>query len=363
MIYGSDIMKNNTIFIVLFAYLLSISVISYACMQHNLRVGICCAANGQSQEDSYGVYNIKNGSLYTLCDGNGGPQVSDYFAQHFYSKFGTYLKQGKTKKESFFCGIQDVENACISDGISQKKEVGATVLAAYIKNSKLHIGWLGNVRAILEAKKKISFTTCDHGLMHERDYKDNMGEPEKVKCYETARVCHAQGEIFRGVIPEIIIPETGGWWVGPWQINGLTFTRCLGNPWAKGKLDNCLCFNQPYDRTPEGYSLYVKFRSGVRPSDGEKTWSLRPRIGQITAQPEYREIVLTDENHWLVIATNSFWHYIQNKEAIEMIEILSQKETIDLDLIAGKLVKFAIERGSDQNITVMVIDLLCGKKS
>lgn len=363
MIYGSDTMKNNTIFIVLFAYLLSISVISYPCMQNNPRVGICSKANNQPQEDSYGVYDLKKGSFYTICDGHGGSEVSEYFSQNFHRKFEAYLEQGKTKKESFLFGIEDVENRCISDAIFQKKqEIGATVLAAYIESNKLHMSWIGDVRAIIfGVNKQISFTTSDHVLIHESEYKEQMSKSEILKCRETGRVCFAQGEIFRSVIPAIKQPITGVICRGPWLINGLPFTRCIGNPWAKGKLDNYVkCCNQPYDHTQEGYPVYVQFRSGMNPSDGEKTWSIRPLVGQIIARPEYEEIVLTDENHWLVIATSSFWYYIHNTEAIEMIEYLSEAE---LNIIAKKLVKFAIERGSNENITVMVIDLLQKNKS
>ncbi|HSC24749.1 MAG TPA: PP2C family protein-serine/threonine phosphatase [Candidatus Babeliales bacterium] len=77
----------------------------------------------------------------------------------------------------------------------------------------------------------------------------------------------------------------------------------------------------------------------------------------IIAKPEYQQILLTKENKFLVMATDGLWDVMSNKEIIDLImELYTTKK--DMRGIAKILTSAAIEKGSADNITVMVIDLL-----
>ena len=76
----------------------------------------------------------------------------------------------------------------------------------------------------------------------------------------------------------------------------------------------------------------------------------------IIADPDYEEIPLTTEHKFLVLASNGLWNMVSNEE---VVGILNAKKSIqDMNLLAKMLAIFAVHRGSRDNITVMLVDLL-----
>jgi protein phosphatase 2C family protein 2/3 len=77
----------------------------------------------------------------------------------------------------------------------------------------------------------------------------------------------------------------------------------------------------------------------------------------IIAEPEYEEIVLTDKNKFLVLATNGLWDRVGNEETVLILR--AKESTVkDMNILAKLLGSFAITRNAKDNITVMLVDLL-----
>ncbi|HLW72611.1 MAG TPA: PP2C family protein-serine/threonine phosphatase [Candidatus Babeliales bacterium] len=75
----------------------------------------------------------------------------------------------------------------------------------------------------------------------------------------------------------------------------------------------------------------------------------------IIAKPEYTALPLTGDDRFLVLASDGLWDKIKNKE---VATILNTSSIQSMSELAKLLLFLAIRRGSLDNITVMVIDLL-----
>ena len=82
-----------------------------------------------------------------------------------------------------------------------------------------------------------------------------------------------------------------------------------------------------------------------------------PQVGQVIAEPECTEHILTDTDRWLIIASDGLWDVVGSKDALTMVQDYYDTEGY-LEGIARFLCECAIAKGSEDNITIMVVDLL-----
>lgn len=73
---------------------------------------------------------------------------------------------------------------------------------------------------------------------------------------------------------------------------------------------------------------------------------------QVLNQPFITDYELTDDDHTLIVACDGVWDVIEDQEALELV----RSET-DPDLAAKKIVRTALEKGSTDNITCIVVEL------
>jgi serine/threonine protein phosphatase PrpC len=77
----------------------------------------------------------------------------------------------------------------------------------------------------------------------------------------------------------------------------------------------------------------------------------------VISEPEYTEIPLTQHHKFLVVASDGLWDTVSNEDVADILD-RQQDKIQDMNELAKMLVDLAIERGSTDNITVMVVDLL-----
>ena len=81
--------------------------------------------------------------------------------------------------------------------------------------------------------------------------------------------------------------------------------------------------------------------------------------GQIIAVPEYAKVQLNSDNHFMIIASDGLWDVISNEEAVRMVqEELKKAGNKLIKGVAQVLQNEAIKRGSGDNITVCVVNLI-----
>ncbi|HSC24748.1 MAG TPA: PP2C family protein-serine/threonine phosphatase [Candidatus Babeliales bacterium] len=120
--------------------------------------------------------------------------------------------------------------------------------------------------------------------------------------------------------------------------------------------DHKLTRDDEYDRIEKaGVSVYWgRINDYLAVSRAIGDWGLDKNA--IIAKPEYKQIVLTEENRFLVLATYGLWDVMDNEEIIDMIMNFHAIQK-NICGIAKTLALAAIKKGSSDNITVMVIDL------
>ena len=77
----------------------------------------------------------------------------------------------------------------------------------------------------------------------------------------------------------------------------------------------------------------------------------------IIAEPEYTEVLLTEKNKFLVLATNGLWDVVTNEDVVTILKA-KRSRIQDMNLLAELLANYAVVKGSRDDITVMVVDLL-----
>lgn len=77
----------------------------------------------------------------------------------------------------------------------------------------------------------------------------------------------------------------------------------------------------------------------------------------IIVEPEYKEITLTEKNKFLVLATDGLWDVVTNEDVVTILK--TKRSSIQgMSLFAKMLASYAVVKGSRDDITVMVVDLL-----
>jgi serine/threonine protein phosphatase PrpC len=83
--------------------------------------------------------------------------------------------------------------------------------------------------------------------------------------------------------------------------------------------------------------------------------------GQIIATPEYIRYPLTPKNKFAIMASDGLWDVVSNEEALDFVHVAFKKKE-DPTAVAEKLKNIAMERGSGDNITVIVAQFDWSKK-
>lgn len=92
----------------------------------------------------------------------------------------------------------------------------------------------------------------------------------------------------------------------------------------------------------------------VSRSIGDRKIKHNGHLHRIIAVPEYAQYQLSENNHFIIVASDGLWDVVSNDEAIELV-----KERLDdgqsCNTAAYVLKEEAINRGSQDNITVMIV--------
>jgi protein phosphatase 1L len=77
----------------------------------------------------------------------------------------------------------------------------------------------------------------------------------------------------------------------------------------------------------------------------------------ISAEPEISTQILTEKDEFIILATDGVWDVIRNQEAVDIVHRCLIKQNYNCKKCALILVESASRRGSQDNITAIVIDL------
>jgi serine/threonine protein phosphatase PrpC len=121
------------------------------------------------------------------------------------------------------------------------------------------------------------------------------------------------------------------------------------------------------DHKPDRADEYVRIedKKGAQFADSMKDFLILSRsFGDhgfnkdvMIAEPDYKEIELTQECKFLLLGTDGLWSVMSNEEATGILHA-QRSQVQDMNLLAKMLGMCAIKKNSKDNITVMLVDLL-----
>lgn len=291
------------------------------------------ARNAHPLEDCSIAWNIPHkGYMLGVFDGHSGGEVAGYVGRNIHLKLDEYLDQAFTVQQSFEKAFFDIEEHVIKEFHG-----GSTAALVYISKGIAHIVHIGDSRVVFGNNNAVTFATQDHTLQRED---------------ERERILKAKGIILREK------NNTTGQVLGPWRINGLEPSRTLGDASAKGRSVHNGLRGIGGEEKVLLDGKYVKIVAEEWPDTSLNYRQFyRPQVGQVIAEPEYTERQLTGKDRWAIIASDGLWDVASNEEVLATVQDY-YNNVGGLCGIASFLCQCAITRGSKDDITVIVVDLL-----
>mmetsp|Transcript_148757 Transcript_148757/g.273090 ORF Transcript_148757/g.273090 Transcript_148757/m.273090 type:complete len:673 (+) Transcript_148757:107-2125(+) len=253
------------------------------------------------------------GVYFGVFDGHGGTQVADHIAKQLHKNIMVQFRQKQvqpaSRDEKIRAGIKEAflqtDKEILSMAERKKfEQVGSTAVTALLHGNpklgtalRLVVANLGDSRAVLCRAGQAVAASEDH-------------KPQRID--EKKRIERAGG---------LVLQVRGAWRVAAStnpnsmsksarrEYQGLAMTRSFGD-------------------------LYFK----------------KPTLLSV-AEPEIQIIPLTDKDLFLVLATDGIYHVLSNQEVVD----LALKHWDDPDEAAKQVVRTAYKRGSEDNLTVLVI--------
>ncbi len=250
-------------------------------------------------------------AVYGVLDGHGGKECAQYCADEIPTKIAALLRNGKSCEESLYTSFihTDTEFLKVSDNSGST----ANILVWDKKFNKLHIANTGDTRAVLSRS----------GVAFNLSLDKKATDPDEI-----ARISESGGFISNG------------------RVNGiLAVTRALGDAHLKSS------------------------KSGALVADPEITTYIPSAVQSIS---NFNKI---DMDEFIVIATDGLWDVMSSQEVVTMIRDLMNSKNIlishdtvsdsftkpvdtivmELNKIADTVANNAYKKGSQDNITVMII--------
>jgi len=256
--------------------------------------------------DELGVY-------FGAFDGHGGSQVSEIAAKQLHKNILAHFRQKQVQPASRDEKIKSAVREAFAQtdkeilGLSERKrfdQQGTTALVALLHGNpklgtalRLVLAHVGDSRAVLCRAGQAVPVTDDH-------------KPERLD--EKKRIERAGGLVLnvRGAW-RIAAPANprGGTKASRREYQGLAMTRSLGD----------LCFKQP--------------------------------TALSTPDPEVKVVPITDKDLFLVLATDGIYNVLSNQDVIDC----AGRHWDDPEEAAKNIVRTAFQKGSDENLTAIVI--------
>jgi len=238
-------------------------------------------------------------SFFTICDGHGGVQAADFVNNHLFNNIIKHSNFEEDTETAILNGFEITEEAYTSYAKQEDIDgmVGTTVTAVLIKGNVLYVANLGDSEAVLCSKGEAVMLTESH-------IPSNPSEKSRV-------------ELVGG---SIISDKKGTKRLGhpAWNPNfvNIGVTRAIGDLYFKNE------------------EFVGNKKSGLIAMPSLYTWNL------------------TEDDEFMIIASDGFWDVVSPSEAINFV---SANIHLDSNSICRDLMEMSKLRRSKDNITVLLV--------
>lgn len=268
-------------------------------------------------QDSYAVSNRFQGRecdhFFVVCDGHGdyGHLVSTYITESLPSTFGKVFLQNRRDLELVSQSLQGCLKKLESELPTSNIDTclsGTTVVAAFISENRLFVAHIGDSRAVIGSKYGSHWVPSQLTEDHKPENSD-----------EARRILRNGGEVRKNL--DSCRNPTGPYrvWLLGQDGPGLAMSRSIGDGYAK--------------------------QAGV------------------IADPDFKAVVLTPEDRFLVIATDGLWEVIDTEEVVNIVARKADRNSIEEaadDLVNEAHMRWRKMGDSVDDITVLVVVLEVG---
>ena len=118
-------------------------------------------------EDAYCVHKASGNAIFAVYDGHGGAHAAHYCREHLHRHVVASLEKGDAPAQALLTGFERTEAGLLTEQRQQgvgSTMCGATGTVALIRDGSLHMGWLGDCRAVLCRGGECIELTRDHVL-------------------------------------------------------------------------------------------------------------------------------------------------------------------------------------------------------
>lgn len=281
-----------------------------------------------SMEDTHshvlGFDGNPNHDFFAIYDGHGGTQTAMYAQAHLHEYIARSLNE-PTSNSIEQKLTQAVEQ--FDQDLSQKNvKDGACAIAACILDKELYIINVGDSRAVL----------CSHGNAIDLSVDQKPDNP-----VERARIEQAGGTV----------RYSGGWktpiyynWNQPNSIN------------TQQELDNYKNYihTKHKGETVEWVDVWRVQGLAIARTLGDYAQKYYGK-SQVIATPEITHHTIQPDDQFLILACDGVWDVLSSQEAVDIVKNALQENDNDPSIAAETLGKTAYDKGSDDNISAMVI--------
>ncbi|OMO87933.1 phosphatase 2C (PP2C)-like protein [Corchorus capsularis] len=262
-------------------------------------------------------------SFAAVFDGHGGDSSVKFLRDELYKECVTALQGGILLKGGDFNTIKNAlteafENAdkkllnwleTIEDG---DDESGSTATVMLIGNEVLLISHIGDSSVALSRAGKVEVLTDPH-----RPYGSNKASLQEIKR----------------------IREAGGWIVNGRICGDIAVSRAFGDTRFKTKKNEMLKKGVEEKRWSEKFISRIAFSGDL-----------------IIASPDTFKVALGSDAEFILLASDGLWDYINSLDAVSFVRN-QLREHGDVQLACDALAQAALEKGSQDNISIIIADL------
>jgi integrin-linked kinase-associated serine/threonine phosphatase 2C len=234
--------------------------------------------------------------FFGVYDGHGGTQCAEFLRARLHVLVLGHPKVREEPEVALREAISKAEEEFMEKCRVEKLESGSTVAVAMILQDKLVVANVGDSEIVLSRGGKAELLTTKHHLSANES--------------EGARIRAVGGRIFHSRVGH---PK-----FNPCLVS-LAVTRAIGD--AGFKLEEY--------------------------TDG--------KASGVIADPDIKSVDLTSEDNFLIIGCDGLWDVMKYQEAVDYVSERFNKE--NPTLISQAIVKEALDRGSTDNVTVLIVAL------
>ncbi|TMW55418.1 hypothetical protein Poli38472_013309 [Pythium oligandrum] len=297
-------------------------------VRKNLEDVCCCVPdlNSHLSQTTYAKH-----SLYALFDGHCGVKAATFLREKLIKYLCDHEAFLSNARQAFTDCFRRIDEEFLARAASELMSDGSTAAVVLIRGNKLLTANVGDSRAVVSVNG-VALDVIEEqtpGRADERARIENLGGWVKEERELQMSKLHSMDLSDPWIQQKA---ERVVRWVNIYRVNGeLAVSRAIGDIDYKGKT----LMEYEFWAFPEGHDR--KFHGDL-----------------VICDPEFKEIEITPEVRFLVLACDGLWDTITSQEAVDHVtEKLAEGYTTGQ--ISHSLADLAIRSGSSDNVSVIVV--------